>query len=182
MGTLTRLFVAADPGDEARHALAAVLGATFPDLPGAVVAPANWHVTLRFVGPTSDDQADRLRYTLHEADTSGPFQARLGGLGAFPRASRAAVLWVGLTRGEEEMAVLAAEIEERVQEAGFEPEERPFRGHITLSRLRPTVDVRPIVDREFDAGVSFSVEEFVLFASILGRGGARYEVIDRFPL
>ncbi len=182
MGDLRRLFVAVDLGDEVRHRLAAVIADGLPALPGAVVPPANWHITLRFVGPASAAEEDRLLFALSEIDSTGPFELRLGRLGAFPRASKAAVLWLGVEEGEAHLASLAREVEEHIQAAGFSAEDRPFRGHVTLSRLRPSGDVRPILAEGFNAGMTVAVDDIVVFASILGRGGARYEEVDRFSL
>lgn len=182
MAGLRRLFVAVDPGDETRHRLAELINATLTALPGAVVPPANWHLTLRFVGSATEAEEDRLRYELSEAVMPPPFRIRLGGLGAFPRPARASVLWMGVQEGASQLGDLAAGVETAVQAAGFEQEDRPFRAHLTLSRMRPTVDVTALVDGGFDAQVTLEVESVVLFASVLGRGGARYEAVDRFPL
>lgn len=182
MAHLRRLFVAVDLPGEIRHRLAALLQREVADLPGAVVAPHNWHITLRFVGSASELGEDRLRYELSNLDAPGPFTIRLGGFGAFPRASKASVLWLGVERGVESLGELAQAVETCTQAAGFEPEDRPFRPHLTISRLRPTADVRDVAGTGFDAGIDLPVTSVTLFASTLRRGGARYDVVDRFAL
>ncbi len=81
-----RLFLAVALDDDARHALAARLAAIADDgLPGKVVPPGNWHLTLRFLGPTSEVRRDLLLAALEVGLDQPSFTARLAGLGAFPR-------------------------------------------------------------------------------------------------
>ncbi|MFQ5947930.1 MAG: RNA 2',3'-cyclic phosphodiesterase [Acidimicrobiia bacterium] len=184
MGTVERLFVAAPLTDDVRHALAAHLGAALDgrDLPGRPVAPENWHLTLRFLGEAAPVEKDRLVRALDTADLGPSFSVRFGGLGAFPRARKATVLWLGVGGGADELGALAAAVEDAAQAAGFPGEERPFHAHLTLSRIRPHQDVTPLVERVPPFPAVLPVAEVVLFRSHLGRGGARYEGVDRFGL
>ena len=179
-----RIFVAVEIPEMARDLLAARLedSAGLASLPGRVVPPENWHVTLRFLGPVDEPVLDRVIAGLDAVERPGPFTARLAGLGAFPRPSRASVLWVGIDRGEEEIGRLAGLVEEVAESSGFEAEGRPFHPHLTLSRIRPERDVRPLVDRVPPAEVPFEVPSIALMESHTGRGGARYEVVERFAL
>jgi 2'-5' RNA ligase len=175
-----RLFVAVALPDEARYGLAASLDVR--GLPGKVVAPANWHVTLRFLGDVDDVGYDRLLAALDQSDLGGAFDVTLDGLGAFPRPNRATVLWIGFGRGGDALERLAAAVEEEVEQAGFPAEERPFHSHLTLSRIRPHQDVRAVIERADRYDIGWMVDEIVVFRSHLGRGGPRYEDLARFPL
>ena len=125
---------------------------------------------------------DRLLAALDEADLGPPFDMMLGEMGAFPRPKSATVIWlavsVGLTRLEE----LAAEAEEAAQSAGFGPEDRPFRAHLTLSRVRPAEDASGLLDSFPGADLGWRCGSVVVYHSHLGRGGARYEPLETFPL
>lgn len=179
-----RLFVAVEIPEAPRALLAARLEGTvgLPALPGKVVPPENWHITLRFLGPVDESVLDRVTAELDGLDSPGSIRARLGGLGAFPRPSRATVLWVGLDRGAEEIGRLAGRVEDAVEAAGFEPEGRPFHPHLTLSRIRPERDVRALVGGAPAMEVPFDVPAVALMESHTGPGGPRYEVVERFPL
>jgi 2'-5' RNA ligase len=170
-------------GDDARAALAALLDEAAPrGLPGRPVPPANWHLTLRFLGDVAEVRCERLLAALDAADLGEPFTVRWGGLGAFPRAARATVLWVGADRGSGEMVEVAGAVETAARDAGFPAEERPFRTHLTLSRIRPHQDVTPLVEGVEPFGVSMPVDRVVVYRSHLGRGPARYEEFEEFPL
>ena len=178
-----RLFMAVPLTDEARHQMVYLLNdAVARPLPGRAVPPENWHLTLRFLGDTGEVERDRVLAALDEADLGESFRVRWGGLGAFPRARRATVLWVGLDRGAEESVRLAEVVGEAVQAAGFSPEERPFRSHLTLSRIRPHQDVTSLLEAVGPLDIGMPVERVVLYESHLGREGARYEEIESFGL
>lgn len=180
MGELRRAFAAVAIPPEIRAYLADQLART--RIPGKVVPPDNWHVTLRFLGSVDAVTYDRFLGALSEADLGGPFGVRLGGLGAFPRESRATVLWVGVDRGTDHLGDLAAVAEEAAQDAGLAPEGRPFHAHLTLSRVRPPEDVRSLVESVGLSGAGWTCEEVTVFESHLGRPHPHYEPLETFRL
>jgi 2'-5' RNA ligase len=181
-----RLFLAVPLGPAVRSAVGRYLESATGGgaLPGRPVRPEGWHLTLRFLGDTPAEVASRLRAGLLAADLGPAFSLRLSGLGAFPSPSRARVLWLGVEDGPgaDALAALAERVEAVVESAGLPADDRPFRGHLTLSRLVPPEDVRPLVAEAGVAALAVAVEAVVLYRSHLGRGPARYEVAERFPL
>lgn len=179
-----RLFLGVGLSDEVRHGLAGHLEEELGGrpLPGRPVPPENWHLTLRFLGSTDAVTYERILRQMEGADLGARFTLGFGGLGAFPRSERATVLWLGVERGEGEVRALAERVEGALEAAGVPPEERPFHPHLTLSRIRPHQDVRPLVGEVGAFPLRQPVEEVVLFRSHLGRGPARYEAMERFPL
>lgn len=181
MVALKRVFVAVWLSDEIRHLIAARLDGVA--LPGKVVSPDKWHVTLRFIGAVDEVALDRVTAALDEAELGRSFDVMWGGLGAFPRLTKATVLWLGLERGAEGMRELAARVEAALDQAGIPAEDRPFRPHLTLSRIRPPQDVAELVERIPTVGGRMRVRSVGLMESRLhGRSGAEYEVLERFPL
>ena len=180
-----RLFLAVALDDEARAALASRIDAALGDrhMPGRAVLVPSWHITLRFLGKTTETERDILLGYLHEHVTTAAFTLRFATIGAFPRPKRATVLWLGVDRGTHELADLGALCEEAAQAAGRSPEERPFHAHLTLSRIRPPVDVTWLTDGVEPIGVRLDVDEITLFRSVLGGNRpARYEVVDTVAL
>jgi RNA 2',3'-cyclic 3'-phosphodiesterase len=183
-GPSGRLFVGVPLAAEARAALDAhlrgALGAG--GLPGRVVPSANWHLTLRFLGSTEPGRGRALVDALRAVGPSERFAVTFGGAGAFPNACRAAVFWIGLEEGAEALRALAAAAEGAARAAGFSPEPRPYRPHLTVARIRPPADVTRAVERVGCTGVRMDVGEVVVFRSHLGGGPARYEAVERLPL
>jgi 2'-5' RNA ligase len=101
------------------------------------VGPDAMHLTLRFLGETTERQAGEVAAALDHIAAGVPaFAVRLSGVGAFPGFDAARVLFVGIDRGEEELTRLAEAVEEAARQAGFPPERRPFRPHVTVGRVR----------------------------------------------
>jgi 2'-5' RNA ligase len=179
--TIRRIFIALDLTDEVRHGLSAHLADWLP-LPGSAPPPANWHITLRFLGKMDQVAYETLLARLYGADLGPPFELAFGALGAFPRPARATVLWLGTEAGSHEVADLAAVVEQSVVEAGFMPEERPFHPHLTLSRIRPPQDVRPLIEAVPPFPLVQVVDRVTVFESHLGRGPATYDDLECFEL
>jgi RNA 2',3'-cyclic 3'-phosphodiesterase len=178
-----RLFLAIPLTDEARHAIVHHLKSHLAHpLPGRPVRPELWHLTLRFLGEVDEVGSDRVVREVDAADLGPAFEVRWSTLGAFPRPRRANVLWLGVDRGEAEASRLAAMVEEALEGAGFDPEDRPFRSHLTLSRIRPDQDVTATLDAVPALGMTMPVARVVLYRSHLGPGGPRYEELEEFPL
>ncbi len=177
-----RIFVAVPVPDEVRHRIVAVLGAAVDHIPGKVVRPGNWHITLRFLGEIEEVAYELLVARLAEADLGAKFRLRWGGLGAFPRADRATVLWIGPDRGGEALGALAVAVDAAVDRAGFPPEDRPFNPHLTLSRLRPAEDVAALVGATAPFGITMEVDRVTVYQSRLGSGGAAYRIREEIPL
>jgi len=179
-GLVTRIFVAVPLPDEIRMALADRLASL--DMPGRAVPPENWHITLRFLGWTDDVAYDRLLAALDEADLGPSFDVMLGEMGAFPRPKSATVIWLAADKGRDQLEELATEAEDAAQIAGFSPEDRPFQAHLTLSRVRPAKDASGLIDSFPGADLGWKCRSVVVYRSHLGRGGARYEPLETFPL
>jgi 2'-5' RNA ligase len=179
----TNAFVAVDLDDADRHDLAAALteASPGPPLPGKRTPPENWHITLRFLGPVDDVLLDRLTHALESSLDVGGGHVACTGLGAFPRASKAAVAYAAI-EDDGLLAGLAANCEDVCRDLGLEPEERPFVPHLTLARIRPPVDLR----RRFEAFGEFRVRIAVRGVSVMRtvprRGGVQYRTVAMLPL
>lgn len=180
VGSNDRLFLGIALTEEVRRNLWSQLQAE--EIPGRIVPPENWHLTLRFLGDTPREALDRLVQALGTEVLGSRTAITFGGFGAFPRATRASVLWLGVGEGAEALCTRAARVEEVTRRAGFPSDVRPFTPHLTLSRIRPARDVRRLVERTPLSIERMPVEALVLFRSRLGRGPAHYEELEHFPL
>lgn len=175
-----RLFVGLPLPEDLRQRLAG-LGV---GLPGARwVAPDNLHVTLRFIGEIDDGQAEDIDAAL-AAIRAPAFDVTVGGVGCFDRGGKVHTVWAGVEAGAA-IGHLYEKVESAVVRAGFEPERRKFKAHITLARLRGTPAHRVgdyILARQDFVGGRFTAEGFTLFRSHLGHAGAHYEALVDYPL
>lgn len=178
-----RLFLGIPLPPAARDDLAEQLRRSFPEgLPGRAVPPENWHLTVRFLGATGQDAADRIRAELATATLGGGFSLALRELGAFPRPARANVIWLGAREGGDAMRRLVDTVGDALRRAGIARDERPYSAHVTLTRLPRPADVRPLLAAAGSPALRLRIEEVVLFRSHLGNGPPRYEPVQRLPL
>ena len=178
VGTLGRVFAAVPLPPEIRMALAdrtSVLG-----IPGRLVPPENWHLTLRFLGIVDEVTYERFLAGMNEIEDMSRFPIRLGSLGGFPNERKATVLWADVIEGVETLARLNEIAEEAARAAGLDPEERPYQPHLTLSRIRPPQDIGALTTETFD--LRWSCREIVVYQSELGEGGVIYEPLETFTL
>jgi RNA 2',3'-cyclic 3'-phosphodiesterase len=183
-----RLFVAITPPADAMEemeALAAPLRAAWPRL--RWTGPAEWHVTLAFLGEVDAGVLPGLGTRLERAARRHPvLQLSVTGAGTFPGARRARVLWAGIRGDRKELAALAASAAAGARRAGAPPpdEGRRYHPHLTLARCREPADLSPLADALGDlAGVGWAAAEIHLISSSLGAAGRpRYEIIGSWPL
>lgn len=174
-----RLFLAVEaPPSPAYAEATAEVCAAFPAARPA--RDGSWHATLRFLGEVAD-ATGIVAAVGPVAARHAPIPVEVAGLGAFPQARRARVVWLGL-HGQG-MAELAADLAAATP-LRHDPEAgRPFSGHVTIARLDPAGDVRPLVDRWRDRHVAAAVvDRVVLFRSDPGPDGPRYTPVHAFPL
>ena len=175
-----RVFVGLELSAGFRAALASVLADL--DVPGRPTSPETWHITLRYIGEMDDVSIDRLLAGLDECDLGLQFRLVTGGLGAFPNPSKATVLWVGFRAGVEPLADLAATVDEVVDRIGLGQEDRPFAAHLTLSRIRPPLDVRGLVSDFNLPSIALPVTGVTVFESRHDGRGVQYRSIERFSI
>lgn len=148
------------------------------------------HLTMKFLGDVSPGKLDAVRSKAQEL-TSDSEEMRLtvGDFGVFPNMERPRVLWIGVSESTGELQRLKADLEEGMEDLGFEPERRGFTPHLTVGRVRRNIGRG---QREELAGALHRVQvgdlgemnahELTLFRSDLKPSGAVYTALDRFPL
>ena len=179
-GDRVRAFVALELGAALREAMGALQARLRPGLGGIrMVRPEGIHLTLRFLAETTPRQVATLAPTLARAASAcPPVEVRAAGLGTFPEHGAPRVLWLGLDLPPEVLELQSA-CERAARAAGFAPEARAFRPHLTLGRWRDRA-ARPVLPPA-DLG-STRLESLVLLRSELRPDGAVYTDLARFSL
>ncbi|MDI9571169.1 MAG: RNA 2',3'-cyclic phosphodiesterase [Pseudomonadota bacterium] len=158
-------------------------------VPGDIrwVRPEGVHLTLKFFGEMTLPELERIKAAVAgPTAAAAPFVLEVRGLGAFPEVSRPRVIWLGLAGETAALMSLRGELERELARAGFPEEERPFRAHLTLGRVKIPKGVLGLartVETETDmAAGRIPVEEIVLFKSELTPRGAIHTRLAAFPL
>jgi RNA 2',3'-cyclic 3'-phosphodiesterase len=185
-----RLFVAIVPPPDVLADLEARTAPLRPAWPALRwTGSESWHLTLAFLGQVADDRLPELDTRLARAAARHPAQdLAIQGGGAFPGPARATVVWAGLRADGTALAALAASVAAGARRAGAPPpdENRRYRPHLTLARLREPADVRPLtVELARLAGPPWTASEIQLIQSHPPAGVRQppvYTTVARWPL
>jgi 2'-5' RNA ligase len=183
-GDVVRAFFAAELSPDARERAGEAIELLRAALAGDVrwVDPDNLHLTVKFLGNVEPDRLPKLAERVGaKLMRESPFEVELAGLGAFPSARAARVVWLGVVAGASPLARLARKADAAAGRLGLPRDRRPYRAHLTLGRLRSParVPLERVVPPE---PVSFPVAEVVLFESRLSPSGSTYVPLARLPL
>ena len=100
-----------------------------------LVERENLHFTVKFLGEISDAQAAEAKSRLQELALKAA-EVEVKGAGAFPSSSRPRVVWAGVAWEHEALVSPIAGLVISSLEGIGERDDRPFRAHITLGRVR----------------------------------------------
>jgi 2'-5' RNA ligase len=180
-----RAFIAIEMSPEIRAELAKRIE-SLRRAAGSVkwVEPHNIHMTLKFLGSVPDDLVPRIVERARECcAATPPCDLDIKGAGAFPDLGRPRVIFVDAEDRPPVLAELAGRLNEAMCDFGVEPEEREFKRHITLGRVREprpapklAVELRSLQDVPFGRA---RIAEAVFMKSDLTPRGPVYSVIER---
>ena len=178
--TTLRTFIALPLPDEAKVVLRSVaqaLSARVPNKAVRFVRPEQIHLTLRFLGDTNVDQLPAIMDVVDRiADGRAPILLQLDEVGCFPNAQRPRVIWVGLTGEINQLQALKSDLDRRLLDLGWPLEDKPFRAHLTLGRVKDERGVRGVDWSVEVPRIAVSVETIQLIESQLRPDGPLYTV------
>lgn len=143
------------------------------------VARTNLHVTLNFLGDLPDEKLSSVCDVAAEvASAFEPFDFGVEGILAVPPGGRLRMFWAGVEDRTGRLVALQAELAKSLSALGLPEENRRFRPHVTLARIRSTRDrlslkqaAEPFIAEEF--GVQHA-DEVVVYSSRLTPQGSIY--------
>jgi len=162
--------------------------ASIDEVTGAPPPSAPEHLTLRFLGDLPEETILPLRSALElVARATPPFEVVFEGVGAFPSRANPRVVWVGVSRGREEVTSLAVRTAAALEGIVGAPDRERFVPHLTLFRVRsPAQRSRA---QALLAGTepppsprAVRVRDLFLKQSTLAPRGAVHRTVATFPL
>ena len=182
-----RLFTAIDISEQWRRRAIdtqAVLAREF-EAELRFVAPAQLHVTIRFLGEVAEERVPALVDAIERLPPFS-FDLELQAAGTFGPPSRPTVVWLGVEIGERDAIELLLHLDRAISEAGVSPSEQAWRPHLTLARVRRQV----VADRRRElaeavrrlpvsAPESFTITGLSLYRSDLGNRAVHHKLLAR---
>jgi 2'-5' RNA ligase len=151
------------------------------------VQPEQIHMTLRFFGTIPVADAAQIVADLDRISRgTRTFTLTASALGCFPTIHRARVLWLGI-ENEIPIRCLQQKVVEATRATGDRPDDRSFKAHLTLARIK---ELRPEAGRRLGEALAetrfavnpWDVQEILLMRSHLSAARARYETVHRSAL
>jgi RNA 2',3'-cyclic 3'-phosphodiesterase len=146
----------------------------------------NIHLTLAFLGETHDERIKVAGIMLkNKCSGFGEFSFTLTGTGVFKDYRDPKVIWIGIDQSER-LQMLNDVINTGLKDTGFSVENRPFKPHITIGRIKFIKDsenLRSSIERyQHDFVQEVHVSEVILYESILKPTGPVYRPVGKFSL
>ena len=179
-----RLFFALWPDDAQRAALTHAAAGIVRHCGGRPVPGENLHVTLAFLGSVPEQRLPELSAIGRRAAATFPRDAApiVVSLETLEHWARPQVLTVLERREEAQAAASGAPALERILStaaaaAGFSPDLKPFRAHVTLARKVARLPRSSVMRR-----VEWSFDAFALIESCTLPEGPVYSVVESYVL
>jgi 2'-5' RNA ligase len=183
-----RAFLALDPPPEVLRRIADIQTVLRGNIQGAFswVRPEGIHLTLKFFGAIAVvDVSAVSEVVAGQTDGARPLNLEAKGLGVFPDTRRPRVLWLGFGGEVERLIALQQAIDRRLEAFGFAREQRPFRAHLTLARIKSPHGLEGLnsvlAGKKSEYAGKFMATGLTLFKSELTPKGAIYTELDHFP-
>ena len=189
---VVRAFIALELPEAMQRALDKLSVALQKQLAGL---PLRWvktdhiHLTLKFLGETNTPDLPRISVMLEEqAKKVAPIPFEFSEFGVFPNPGKPLVLWVGV-QAPAQLQQLQQGIEAELVKLGYPTEQREFKPHLTLARVRREhrlANLKRIGEimaaARIEPGAAGLFESVTLFRSDLQPGGSVYHPLSRSPL
>jgi 2'-5' RNA ligase len=183
-----RAFLALDPPPEVLRKIADIQGMLRMNIQGALkwVRPEGIHLTLKFFGAIAAKAVSAVSEVVAgQAAGARPFNLEAKGLGVFPDTRRPRVLWLGIGGEVERLSALQQAIDQGLEACGYPREQRPFRAHLTLARIKSPQGLGGLdgvlAAKGSESAGKFTATGLTLFKSDLTPKGAIYTVLNHFP-
>jgi len=183
-----RAFLAIEPPAEILKAAGILQEKLKKEITGKIswTRPQGNHLTLKFFGDIDENDKKNICAAVEKrVALTTPLSIKIEGTGCFPNSKKPRVLWLGASGGDiEKIAALQARLEEDFEKIGFQRENRKFRPHLTLGRVKNPDEVMGVGEAinkysDYSAG-EFICKEVVLFQSKLAPQGAIYSKLKTF--
>jgi len=184
-----RVFCAVELPDDVRARLQehiARLRKEVPDPAASWSRVENIHLTLKFFGNVALDRIAKISAAAtRTTEQFSKFQIGVGNTGVFPRPSRAQVLWIGVSDPAGKLSALQQQFETECAAAGFQKDDRAYKPHLTIARLRKPEGARQLAYTHLNTNfptIEVPLHELVVFRSELSSKGSRYTAISRHQI
>lgn len=177
---MVRAFIAVDLPEDFREKIADI-ESELKDVGLKFVDPSQVHITLKFLGEVAEEKIKRVGEALEQINCKA-FEAKIKGVGVFPKPSYVRVIWLG---AEGEFGGLYNEVERVLTPFNFK-QDHDFTAHATLARVKYVENKGVLAEKikklsQIELG-TMKVETIRLKKSTLTPRGPIYETLKEIRL
>jgi RNA 2',3'-cyclic 3'-phosphodiesterase len=184
-----RAFLAIEPPEDILQKISGLQDKLRREISGRIswTRPQGQHLTLKFFGDISKEAVNNICDVVQKRIVAEQkLNLKIEKLGVFPDARRPRVIWCGVTGDVEKLITLQKKLDNDFAAIGFPAEDRSFKAHLTLARIKDSRDMRGM-DEALQKYSTFTAGEFIcrelfLFQSKLSPQGAVYTKLAKFAL
>ena len=151
------------------------------------VRPETMHLTLLFLGDIAPDTVPHLTEGMDRiAEEIAPFSLAVSGVGSFGSRNRIRTIWAGIPDPPLPLLGLQSALAAWCRELGIPLEDRSFKPHLTLGRVRGPQNLSTLADAlskvSEQSKATLPVNRVVLMQSILKPAGAEHSLLHAADL
>ena len=181
---MTRLFIALIIPDEVKKKIFEIRNEIIPDW-----GKYKWereekiHLTLKFIGEIDDDKVDEISGSLNFILNYSKFYCKFSRFGFFFKRGIAKILWISLST-DNSLLKLVDEINSNLEKLSITKDERKFKPHLTLLRMKGKESKSFIKNFEefILPEINFIADEAALIKSELLPDSSKYTEIKKYKL
>ena len=144
----------------------------------------NIHLTMKFLGETDENKIEDISTAIKKtAGKHSSVNCTINKINGFPNLNRPRIIWAGLENENNDdnlikLENIASDIDTEMSQLGFEKENRKFKSHLTLGRVKDNKDLHNLTKYLESLKIQpedLLFDKIVLFKSTLTPKGAIYE-------
>ena len=136
----------------------------------------NLHITLHFLGEINHSQLESIREIGHKASQYSTLHQSIDQVIGLPTSQRARILALSANTCQPTLRTLWLDFGKLLQDRGFHLDDRQFRPHITIARMRMRAELTGLTRHAVSLQVP--IQSITLFESHLN---SKYAVLEEFP-
>lgn len=141
------------------------------------------HLTLKFIGEVREELLEQIKNELNFIEGFQSFSCHLTKFGFFKKNGKPKILWVGLDL-DNKVIDLVNQLNEKLKIFGIPEENRDFKAHLTLLRIKYNFDEN-LMNSFYNfqiPEIKFTANNVVLYKSELLKSGSVYKEIINYKL
>lgn len=141
------------------------------------------HATIKFIGDVDKSMLSKIIDKLKCFNDYEKIESTLGNFGFFNKNNKPSILWCGFNP-DKKINLIVEKLNNSLYEIGIPEEEKSFRPHLTILRIRGYEDVallNKFRDYNFDE-MRFYLDEIAIYESKLIPSGSNYKEIKKYQL